>query len=247
MQMAQTITVKLSITPGGIPPVIHLSQYDKTARTLSFLLVDETGTYTVPSGASATIRGTKPDHTGFMYGCTIYGTTVSVAVQDQMTVCAGRVSCELRIAGSDGSILGTANFWLAIEATALADDTIVSKTDLPMVEKAAEAYDATKEAAAAALVSERNAKASETAATNAAKAVTPVSVTESTEDGGSNVVTFGDGTVLTVKNGSKGSKGDTGATGADGKTPVRGTDYWTADDIAAIETYCQNAILSGEW
>lgn len=170
MQMAQTITVRLSITPGGIPPVIHLSQYDKTARTLFFLLVDETGTYTVPSGASATIRGTKPDHTGFMYGCTICGTTVSVAVQDQMTVCAGRVPCELRIAGSDGSILGTANFWLAIEATALADDTIVSKTDLPMVEKAAEAYDATKEAAASALVSERNAKASETNAASSATA-----------------------------------------------------------------------------
>lgn len=34
---------------------------------------------------------------------------------------------------------------------------------------------------------------------------------------------------------------------ATGKTPVRGTDYWTADDIATIKTYCQNAILNGEW
>ena len=164
MQMAQTITVKLSITPGGIPPVIHLSQYDKTARTLFFLLVDETGTYTVPSGASATIRGTKPDHTGFIYGCTIYGTTVSVAVQDQMTVCAGRVSCELRIAGSDGSILGTANFWLAIEATALADDVPVSKTDLPLVEKAAENIDTATAAAKTATAKANNAASSASAA-----------------------------------------------------------------------------------
>ena len=170
MQMAQTITVKLSITPGGIPPVIHLSQYDKTARTLSFLLVDETGTYTVPSGASATIRGTKPDHTGFMYGCTIYGTTVSVAVQDQMTVCAGRVSCELRIAGSDGSILGTANFWLAIEATALADDVPVSKTDLPLVEKAAENIDTATAAAKTATAKANEATSSATAAANSASA-----------------------------------------------------------------------------
>jgi hypothetical protein len=37
--------------------------------------------------------------------------------------------------------------------------------------------------------------------------------------------------------GEKGDKGDTGsagAAGADGKTPVKGTDYWTAADRAAI-------------
>ena len=34
--------------------------------------------------------------------------------------------------------------------------------------------------------------------------------------------------------GLKGDKGDTGATGADGKTPVKGTDYWTAADKAEI-------------
>jgi hypothetical protein len=32
----------------------------------------------------------------------------------------------------------------------------------------------------------------------------------------------------------KGAKGDTGATGANGKTPVKGTDYWTASDKAGI-------------
>ena len=55
--------------------------------------------------------------------------------------------------------------------------------------------------------------------------------------------------------GPKGEKGDTGATGAtgatgpqgpagadgaageDGYTPVRGTDYWTAEDIATIQSY----------
>lgn len=34
--------------------------------------------------------------------------------------------------------------------------------------------------------------------------------------------------------GLKGDKGDTGAPGADGKTPVKGTDYWTAADKAEI-------------
>jgi hypothetical protein len=52
--------------------------------------------------------------------------------------------------------------------------------------------------------------------------------TTSSADGGSNVVTVtlsnGTTSTFTVKNGSKGS------TGAAGKTPVKGTDYWTAED-----------------
>lgn len=35
--------------------------------------------------------------------------------------------------------------------------------------------------------------------------------------------------------------------GADGKTPVRGTDYWTAADIAQIKSYVDDAILGGAW
>ena len=42
------------------------------------------------------------------------------------------------------------------------------------------------------------------------ESITVKSVSESTADGGSNVVTFSDGKTLTVKNGSKGSKGDSG-------------------------------------
>lgn len=57
--------------------------------------------------------------------------------------------------------------------------------------------------------------------------VTVSSVTESTEDGGSNVVTFSDGKTLTVKNGSKGSTGEKGDAGY---TPVKGTDYFTEAD-----------------
>ena len=55
--------------------------------------------------------------------------------------------------------------------------------------------------------------------------VTVKSVSESTADGGSNVVTFSDGKTVTIKNGSKGSKGD---------KPAKGTDYWTDADQEAI-------------
>ena len=71
--------------------------------------------------------------------------------------------------------------------------------------------------------------------------VTVKSVSESTADGGSNVVTFSDGKTLTVKNGK---------TGTDGKTPVKGTDYFTATDkaemvnavIAALPVYAGEVV-----
>ena len=71
--------------------------------------------------------------------------------------------------------------------------------------------------------------------------ITITKTTTSSSDGGSNKVTFSDGTVITIKNGSKGSSG------SDGKTPVRGTDYWTTNDINTIKTYVEDAILKGEW
>lgn len=59
--------------------------------------------------------------------------------------------------------------------------------------------------------------------------------------------------------GLKGEKGDSftfedftaeqlnGLKGEPGKTPVRGTDYWTKEDIAAIKGYVDEAILGGAW
>lgn len=47
--------------------------------------------------------------------------------------------------------------------------------------------------------------------------ITVKSVTESTTDSGSNIVTFSDGKTLTVKNGSKGSTGAAGTNGTNGK------------------------------
>lgn len=37
------------------------------------------------------------------------------------------------------------------------------------------------------------------------------------------------------------------AVGTDGRTPVRGADYWTAADIAQIQSYVETAILGGAW
>ena len=47
--------------------------------------------------------------------------------------------------------------------------------------------------------------------------------------------------------GDPGEKGEKGDSGVDGYTPVKGTDYWTATDIAEIKAYIDDSILGGAW
>lgn len=58
-------------------------------------------------------------------------------------------------------------------------------------------------------------------------------IDESTEYGGSSVITFNDGNTLTVKNGTK---------GINGYTPVKGTDYFTEADKEEIQDNCNTYI-----
>ena len=123
---------KVSMVPGQSVPVrVCVSQYD-TARVLSFKLVANDSPYTPPAGATATISGTKPDNTCFRYPATISGSTVSVQLQDQMTVLAGNVPCEITITESSGRV-STANFLLGVEPTPF-DESAISTTDVPILE-----------------------------------------------------------------------------------------------------------------
>lgn len=153
-----TQTHDLNLIPGSVPPVVNVTQFDKTARTLVFNLWDGETSFSVPSGAAVTIRGTKPDGNGFEYTATASGSTVSMDLQQQMATCAGSVRCEVRIT-SGTQILGTADFILKVKPSALNENTPLSETELPLIEQAAEG----------AAKIEANLSASNTAASNAAK------------------------------------------------------------------------------
>ena len=62
-----TTQTELDVSPGGIAPVIHVSQYDTGSRTLVFNLIATAGDLILPGGVKAEIRGTKPDGNGFSY------------------------------------------------------------------------------------------------------------------------------------------------------------------------------------
>lgn len=130
-------TINLNLIPGSIEPVINVSQYDK-GQTWNFNIYSGSQPFTIPTGSSITIQGTKPDKTGFQYGCTFSGNVVTAIEQQQMTILSGKVPAEIVIT-KDDELIGSLNFNIMVEKAALADDTAISETDLPLIEEAVEA------------------------------------------------------------------------------------------------------------
>lgn len=139
-----TQTINLNLIPGGVLPRINVSQYDKGARTLQFNLYNGVIPFTIPDGSSVYVVGTKADRTGFDYEATYTGGLVSIDVTEQMTAFAGDVEIEIRIIKS-GEQIATGNFVLCVERTALADDTVISETDIPIIQHLPELVAETEE------------------------------------------------------------------------------------------------------
>lgn len=135
-----TQRTRLDMRPGGVLPVVHVSQYDNDAAALIFDLYDGGELFSVPTGSSVLLNGLKPDNYGFSYqAASISGNTVVCNLTTQMTAVAGAVVCELRVRNGAGTqIIGSCNFILQVEAAALTDDTIISDTMIPLIEQAVE-------------------------------------------------------------------------------------------------------------
>lgn len=140
----------LNLIPDKVPVMVRASQYDALSRTIIFNIFNGSELYEIPSGATVTVRGTKEDNTGFEYSCLVNGSEVSFEIQAQMTIFYGLVPCEIRIT-SGTEIIGSCNFQLNIEKTPLDSSTVISETQLPLLEEAIQAAtDAQQSASAAA-------------------------------------------------------------------------------------------------
>ena len=131
-------TFNLDLIPQGVPPIVHVSQYDK-GQTWNIHLFENGVVFPVPSGTSATVQGTKPDNTGFQYPAVISvgDNVVTFTVEQQITVLGGQFECELVLVNGENQV-ATINFILDVEPTTLDDDTVISETELPLIEQAAE-------------------------------------------------------------------------------------------------------------
>ena len=112
-----TNTLELRMTPGGISPFTHVSQYETGARTFEFRLYDGDTEYPIPAGASVTLYGRRPDGVGFSTPCAVVGSRLLVVVSADMTACAGKVECELELVSGDTRV-STENFYLLVERAA---------------------------------------------------------------------------------------------------------------------------------
>lgn len=149
-----TYSNKLDMTPGGFPCVINLNQYDDDVE-LQFLLHTRTGLFTLQTGTTAMIRGTKRDGNAYSADATINvsSSTVTVAVTKQMTAAAGKNVFELVLLKGT-KVLSTANFILQVEHAAMDADTVTSESVLKemnaLIESASTATAAAEEATEAA-------------------------------------------------------------------------------------------------
>lgn len=97
----QTIEFDLQITPGSIPPVLHMAQYD-SGRQYTAYLKDETNTAFIPgAGATAKLKGFNAAGVPWEQAATVDGSTVvftpSGAATDQFGIMP--VTIEITVGG----------------------------------------------------------------------------------------------------------------------------------------------------
>lgn len=171
--MSQNVNVNL--VPGNYPKEFHVSQYD-VGRQLVANIVDSTGAYSIPSGATVTLVGTKPSGFGFtLNGSVGSGGVVTFSTTATVTAEYGRIPCELRIT-SGSTILGTANCMLIVEESPHPEGTtdgdgeqIISEITL-LLQRITEQADRADQAVTDATAQANRATAQATAAAGSASA-----------------------------------------------------------------------------
>ena len=112
--MEQTINVNL--TPNNTLPRVYVSQYD-VQRQFYLKLSEGALAYSVPSGTTLTLQGTKPSGLGFSTTCEVDAndrTKVIVQTDAEMTDEWGDVEAEL-VLTKNSTVIGSTNILLSVE------------------------------------------------------------------------------------------------------------------------------------
>jgi len=112
----------LDITPGAIPQVVKVSEYDQN-RQYTVTLIDDGGTFTIPSGTTATIEGTIGGN-AFSESATVSGNTITFTLSESMTALAGDVWCKIKLT-KDSKPLQTCAFILRVDKAGAEADTVI--------------------------------------------------------------------------------------------------------------------------
>lgn len=132
----QESTVHVNIVPGGMPVVLHISQYDVGLRQYTFTLYSTQGTWEYVSGASATLEATKPDNHAIVHNCTYNNDgTITYTVQEQLAAVVGRVWSKLVIRDTNSNVLGTIAIIWIVDPAGVTDSAIVSDSDISALQE----------------------------------------------------------------------------------------------------------------
>lgn len=121
--------ITLNITPGSMPPVLHVSEYD-TGRNFIVALIDEDGKpYTIQTGADVEIVGTLNNKYGFtVEPDVVTDTFITFTVTEAMTAYAGKAWCKIKLIepGSGARpTIQTCAFILAVDRAGVEADTVI--------------------------------------------------------------------------------------------------------------------------
>lgn len=130
-------TIPICIEPGGVPEIIYVSQYDEGFQTYEFVPYVNNGTLSIPTNATVTLEGTKPDGYAFIHNCTYNSSTghITYTVQDQLAAKAGRVWSKLVIRDTSGNVLGFRAIVWIVDFAGVKDGAVVSDSDLSALEE----------------------------------------------------------------------------------------------------------------
>lgn len=115
-------SLMLDITPGAIPKVVNVSEYDQN-RQFTVNLIDEGGVFEIPSGTTATVEGTIGG-SGFSANATISGDTITFTLTESMTAKAGDVWCKIKLV-KDSKPIQTCAFILRVDKAGVEADTVI--------------------------------------------------------------------------------------------------------------------------
>ena len=95
--MAHRRYKKLDVVPGGEPARINVSQGDALSRVLTFSLFASSGELEIPSGASVTLKGRKPDGSEMTLAGTLEGVMATFTLPESAMDKPGEMPCNVVI------------------------------------------------------------------------------------------------------------------------------------------------------
>lgn len=115
-------TFSLGMTPGAMPPVIHVSEYDVN-REFTIYLQNAGSAFTPATDTTATIEGTLNGY-GFSEDATLSGNQVTFTLTESMTAAAGRAWVKVKLT-NDGAPVSSCAFILAVDRAGVEADTVI--------------------------------------------------------------------------------------------------------------------------